>query len=159
MNEFVAIMMGSKSDLEHAKKISEILEKFGIEYCYRIASAHKTTEHLLKAVKELDSKHSNLIYIAVAGRSNALCGVLDGNTQNPVITCPPYSEKFGGMDLLSSLRMPSGISCTTMIESEGAALAAVKILALHNPELKKKVLEYQKKNAEQIMKDDEEIRK
>ncbi len=158
MNEFVAIVMGSKSDFGFAKKIGETLEKFGVGYEYRIASAHKATEYALDLVRQYDSSDKSVVYIAVAGRSNALCGVLDANTTRPVITCPPYSDKFGGGDIYSSLRMPSGVACTVIIDPKAAALAAAKIFSLSNPEIKKNIEEYKKAFTESIKSDDEEFK-
>ena len=77
-----------------------------------------------------NSKTEKVVYVTVAGRSNALSAFMDGNTTKPVIACPPYSEKFGGADIYSSLRVPSGIGCVVTIETEGAAIATAKILAL-----------------------------
>ncbi|MBI2529642.1 MAG: 5-(carboxyamino)imidazole ribonucleotide mutase [Candidatus Diapherotrites archaeon] len=158
MQEFVAVLLGSKSDLEHANKITGLLKEFGIEFEVRVASAHKSPEHLLEIVRQYDSSKKSLVYIAVAGRSNALCGMLDGATINPVITCPLYSEKFSGMDILSSLRMPGGIACTTILEPDGAALAAIRILALHNMELQKRLQDYKRELQEKIKKDDSELK-
>jgi len=128
----VVIVMGSKSDLDFAERIGSFLEKFGVEFVYRIASAHKTPEKLLEILRE----YNDVVYITVAGRSNALSGFVDANTLCPVIACPPYSNKFGGMDILSSLRMPSGVSPMVVLEPKNAALSAVKILALRKEGLK-----------------------
>ena len=98
----VPILMGSKSDMDFCKKIGEKLDEFGVKHEYRISSAHKSTPELLEIIKKYETEE-DVVFIAVAGRSNALCGVLDGNTSKPLITCPPYSEKFGGADIFSSL--------------------------------------------------------
>ncbi len=146
--------MGSKSDLEFAKKIGEHLQRFGIEYEYRIASAHKTPEKVLEIIKEYD----NVVFVTIAGRSNALSGFVDANTPNPVIASPPYSDRFGGADIFSSLRMPSGVSPLVVLEAENTALAVAKIIALHDENVRKRVLEYQKAKKDEILKADEEIR-
>ncbi|MBR9707006.1 MAG: AIR carboxylase family protein [Candidatus Diapherotrites archaeon] len=158
MNEFVPILMGSKGDFKFAKKIGETLEKFGVNYEYRVSSAHKTTDELLTAVKQYDASDKKLVYIGVAGRSNALGGVLEANTQNPVINCPPYSDKFGGGDIYSSLRMPSGMGCTICMEAANAAYAAVKIFALNNPELREKVKAYQQDFKNKVNNADAELK-
>ncbi len=149
------IIMGSKSDLEFAKKIAKKLEDFGIEYEMRIASAHKTPERLLEILKEYDK----VVFVTVAGRSNALSGFVDANTLNPVIACPPYSDKFGGADIFSSLRMPSGVAPMVILEPENAALAVAKIIALYDEKVRRRVEEYQKAKKEEIAKADEELRK
>lgn len=142
----VVILMGSKSDLDFAKKIGDSLEDFNIEYTYRVASAHKTPQKVLQILEE----HENVVYITVAGRSNALSGFVDANTTSPVIACPPYSSKFGGMDVLSSLRMPSGVAPGVVLEPENAALLAVKILAVGRPEIKEKIKSSQKKARDKL---------
>lgn len=126
------IFMGSESDREFAEKIITTLKKFGIEHEICVLSAHKNTARLLEAIKKHDAQHKHLVYIAVAGLSNGLGPVTDGNTQNPVISCPKISESFGGMDILSSLRTPNGICSSTILGAENAAYNAVKILAMND---------------------------
>ncbi|MEM3623597.1 MAG: AIR carboxylase family protein, partial [Candidatus Bathyarchaeia archaeon] len=94
-----------------------------------------------------------------AGRSNALSGFVDANTIKPVIACPPYSEKFGGADIYSSLRVPSGIGSVVTIEPEGAAIAAAKIFALEDKELAKRLKNYQQRKKQEIEKADESVKK
>ena len=118
----VVILMGSKADMEHCKKISDACAQFGIETVIRIASAHKTAEHALKILREYEADARPKVYITVAGRSNALSGFTDGLVSSPVIACPPSSESFGGADIFSSLRMPSGIAPAVVLEPVIAAL-------------------------------------
>ncbi len=150
----VVIVMGSRSDLDFARKVAENLERFGIEYEMRVTSAHKTPEKLLKILKEYD----RVVFITIAGRSNALSGFVDANTLNPVIACPPYSDKFGGADIFSSLRMPSGVAPMVILEPENCALAAAKIIALYDEDVRKRIEEYQKRKKEEVERADEELR-
>jgi len=85
----------------------------------------------------------NVVFITIAGMSNALSGFTDAQTHCPVIACPPYSEKFGGADLYSSIRMPSGVAPLTVLSPENAALAAAKILGLSNPGIQKRIIDFQ----------------
>ena len=124
--------MGSDKDLDFSREIAEYLKILGVEYAFRVASAHKTPERVLEILKEFNGQ--KIVYITVAGRSNALSAFVDANTSKPTIACPPYSEKFGGADIYSSLRVPSGIGSTVTIEPEGAAIAAAKIFALEEEE-------------------------
>ena len=140
----VVLVLGSKSDEDHAKKITSKLSEFGIASEIHVCSAHKSTPKLLSLIQFHDASANHVVYVAVAGRSNALGGVLDGNTLNPVINCPPVSEKFAGLDLLSSLRMPSNMAVTTILEPENAALACVKLFAFHDKELRAKLDAYRK---------------
>lgn len=129
------ILMGSESDSKIGEAIHATLQRFGVEAQLRVCSAHKDPERLLRIAREYDACGRPIVYVAVAGRSNGLGPVLDGATPHPVINCPPPSDKFGGMDLLSSLRLPGGLACTTVLEPETAALAVVKSLSAQDPAL------------------------
>ncbi len=150
------ILMGSKNDMNYARKIAENLEHFGIESTFRVASAHKTPEKALKILKEYENE--DVVFVTVAGRSNALSGFVDANTSKPVIASPPLSEKFGGMDLLSSINMPSGVAPTLVIYAENAALAVAKIFALKSEDVRQRVIEYQRAKKEEIYRADEEAK-
>ena len=141
VNGKAIVLMGSERDLEFCREIAKYLKLLGVEYAFRVASAHKTPEQVLAILKEFEKE--KIVYLTVAGRSNALSAFVDANTSKPVIACPPYSEKYGGADIYSSLRVPSGIGSTVTIEPEGAAIAAAKILALEDKELAKRVTDYQ----------------
>jgi len=140
----VIIFMGSEKDRAIAEKIISFWQKnsFPIEFEVRALSAHKLAPTVIEAVKEYGEKFDRAVFIAIAGRSNSLGPVIAGHSPFPVINCPALSEKFNFLDLLSSLRMPGSIACSTILEPENAALHAVKILALSNPELEKRLTEY-----------------
>lgn len=144
----VVIIMGSKADLEWANKISNVLNNFKIENISRIASAHKVPLKCYNLIKDYEKE--NVVFITIAGMSNALSGFTDAQTHCPVIACPPYSDKFGGADLYSSIRMPSGVAPLTVLSPENAALAAAKILGLSNPDIKKSLVEYQDKKRKEL---------
>lgn len=152
----VIILMGSKGDLEWASKIASALKKFEIPYVMRIASAHKVPLKALEIIKEYEKE--DVVFITIAGRSNALSGFTDANTSKPVIACPPYSDKFAGADIFSTLRMPSGVAPLTILEPEEAALAAAKILAIKYKELEEKIKNYQEEKRKEIEKADEEVK-
>ena len=156
MERKVVILMGSKKDYDFSRKIANYLEEFDIKYEFRVASAHKTPEKVLEILREYEAEH--VVFITVAGRSNALSGMVDANTTKPVIACPPYSEKFAGVDIFSSLRVPSGIGLVVTLEPEGAAIAAAKIFALEDKNLAKRVAEYQDNKKKEIEEADAEIR-
>lgn len=157
MKPVVVILMGSKADLEHCTKISDACKQFGLETILRIASAHKTAEHALTILREYESDSRPKVYITVAGRSNALSGFTDGAVSAPVIACPPASESFGGADIFSSLRMPSGVAPAVVLEPVNAALLAAKILGLVDAEVREQVKVSQKRAAEKIMEDDASV--
>lgn len=151
------ILMGSERDLEFCREIARHLKAFGVNYEFRVASAHKTPERVLAVLKEFEKE--KVVYVTVAGRSNALSAFVDANTTKPVIACPPYSEKYGGTDIFSSLRVPSGIGSVVTIEPEGAAIAVAKIFALNDSGLEKRVKEYQLGKKQEIEKADDTVKK
>lgn len=153
----VVIIMGSKGDLSHAQGIVKTLKAFDITPELRVCSAHKATRRILEILGEYEQQ-SPLIYITIAGRSNALSAVVDANSVHPVISCPPYSDRFGGADIFSSLRLPSGIATPTILEPEGAALLAVKILATSNSQLTQRLLDYKQRLVDELAEADAEVR-
>lgn len=157
MSGKVVLVMGSERDLDFSREIAKYLKLLGVNYEFRVASAHKSPEKVLETIKEFESE--NVVYITVAGRSNALSAFVDGNSSKPVIACPPYSEKFGGADIYSSLRVPSGIGSVVTIEPEGAAIAAAKIFALNDKVLADKIKEYQASKKGELEKANETVKK
>ena len=136
MKPLVPIIMGSKSDLSHGQTIAAGLAELGLESEIRVASAHKAASYLLSMLAGYEADGRPKVYITIAGRSNALSGLVDGNVAAPVIACPPYSDRFGGADVFSSLRMPSGIAPLVVLDPGGAALAAAKILGITDKEIR-----------------------
>jgi len=151
------VIMASEKDLEFCREIAKHLKALKVDYEFRVASAHKTPEKVLEILKELAGE--KIVYITVAGRSNALSAFVDANTSKPVIACPPTSEKFGGADIYSSLRVPSGIGSLVTIEPEGAAVAAAKIFAVEDKEQEKRVKEHQLEKKKEIEKANETVKK
>ncbi|EDO29941.1 predicted protein [Nematostella vectensis] len=128
----VVVFMGSASDIDHCKKIEAALKSFNVPCDLRVSSAHKGSEDTLKVLRVYEGQGVPIVIIAVAGRSNGLGPVLSGNTSFPVINCPPVSSGWGAEDVWSSLRLPSGLGCTTALNPDGAAAAAAQILGLHD---------------------------
>jgi phosphoribosylaminoimidazole carboxylase PurE protein len=150
----LVILMGSKADSAHCQKIAEAAQQFGLEVVQRIGSAHKTPAHVLKLLAEYETGSRPVVYITVAGRSNALSGFVDGAVSAPVIACPPTAEAFGGADIFSSLRMPSGIAPALLLEPANAALCAAKIFAMNDPAIRERVREFQQQQAQKVTNDD-----
>ncbi len=153
----VVILMGSERDLEFCKEVAKYVETLKLNSEFRVASAHKTPEKVLAILKEYEK--DRVVYVTIAGRSNALSAFVDANTTKPVIACPPYSEKFGGADIISSLRVPSGIGSLLTLEPEGAAIAAAKIFAVEDQKLAGRIREYQQAMKRSIEKADESVKK
>ena len=154
MSARVVIIMGSLADREHVDKIARACQEFGLEVEMRVASAHKSPRYLLEMLAGFEAGPDSVVYITVAGRSNALGGMVDASVAAPVITCPPVSSAFGGADLYSSLRMPTGVAPLVVLEPTAAALAAAKILALSDSALRQRICAYQASLTEQIINDD-----
>ena len=154
---FVAIVMGSKADLEHANKMKAVVEAYGIFADLRVASAHKNGEDLVPLVAEYDSAVEPGAILAVAGLSNGLGGALAANSALPVISCPPFKD---GTDMLlnlnSSLMMPSQVPAMTVVRPKEAALAALR--ALNLPRLKDRFRAEIADLKEGLRRDDRDIR-
>jgi len=88
-----------------------------------------------------------------------LSGMVDANVVVPVVSCPPYSDRFGGADLYSSLRMPSGVAPAVVLEPTSAALLTAKILAVGDPALHGRIAEMQRANFAALIAADQELTK
>ncbi|XP_063776950.1 bifunctional phosphoribosylaminoimidazole carboxylase/phosphoribosylaminoimidazole succinocarboxamide synthetase isoform X7 [Pseudophryne corroboree] len=128
----VVVLMGSISDLVHCEKIKKSSSNYGIPCELRVTSAHKGPDETLRIKSEYEGDGIPTVFVAVAGRSNGLGPVLSGNTAYPVINCPPLTADWGAQDVWSSLRMPSGLGCSTVLSPEAAAQFAAQIFGLNN---------------------------
>jgi 5-(carboxyamino)imidazole ribonucleotide mutase len=158
--EKIVVLMGSPRDLPFASRIKDFLkeEKIPVTCVYDVASAHRTPQKLLKDLQEYE-ENGNLVYITVAGLSDALSGVVAGYTKYPVMACPPDSEKYGGAKVFSSTAMPRGIPVTYVAKPENAALAAVRVLALANPALNESLSRFKEKMEKSVYEGAEEVKK
>ncbi len=154
----VIIIMGSPSDRGFASQITEALDALGIPWVVRISSAHKTPRALLDMLAVYEAEPGPHVYVTVAGRSNALSGMVDAAVAAPVIACPPPSEAFGGADVYSSLRVPSGVAPAVVLDPKNAALLAAKILGLAEPEIAARVRGLQADQVERLSAADREDR-
>lgn len=142
MKYFVPIIMGSDSDIDFGLKIKKSLKNnFEIESAIRVCSAHKDCQRLLSILDEYEYEENVKTYITIAGKSNALSALVDGNSTKPVIACPPIKDT-SMYDIYSSISMPSGISPLTVIGTENAAISAAKIISLFNEDIKCLISEY-----------------
>ena len=154
---FVAIIMGSKSDLEHCNKMKAVVEKYDV-YCeLRVVSAHKNGEDIPRVTADYHTSVEPGAVIAVAGRSNGLGGALAANLPIPVISCPPFSGKEDIMlNVNSSLMMPSGTPAATVVDAKNAALLALRSLNL--PRLRQRFDREIAELKEQLRQADSEVR-
>ena len=149
MSSAVAIVLGSKSDKDHVASTTELLDSFGVKWEMKFLSAHRQPEKLHAYVREAEQNGVQL-FIAVAGLSAALPGVIGSISQLPVIGVPVPAGVLKGIDaLLSMTQMPGGIPVATVgVGSNGAKNAAVlaaEILALSDVGVAAKLNDYREK--------------
>ena len=124
------IIMGSTSDEPHAKKITDKLDEYGITWEQYAASAHKEPLKVLNILNgNKDGK--DIVYITIAGRSNALSGFVAANSEFPTLGCPPFSDKADMLvNIHSTLQMPSNTPVLTILDPSNCALAVKRILGV-----------------------------
>jgi 5-(carboxyamino)imidazole ribonucleotide mutase len=157
--EKVAIVMGSKSDLETMKHAAEILKNLSIDYDMKIVSAHRTPDRLYEFAKTAD-KHYCVI-IAGAGGAAHLPGMIASMTWLPVFGVPVNTTSLNGLDsLLSIVQMPGGVPvCTMSIGNSGAknaGIAAASVIATYNQEVRKRLIEFRKSQTDSVKESIEE---
>lgn len=160
--KLVPVIMGSGSDdrSEHNKRLYAALERYRLPFDRRVASAHKHPAYLLEILEEYDLVSGlSVVYITVAGRSDALSGAVAANTANPVIACPPYSERYAGLAIISTFYTPSASPPMLVIEPENAALAAARIFAMADSEMRLQLLRDINETKGYIETQDGEVRK
>ncbi|MCX9009564.1 MAG: 5-(carboxyamino)imidazole ribonucleotide mutase [Candidatus Methanoperedens sp.] len=124
----VAILIGSESDRHIAERTAKVLDEAGVDHEVRVLSAHRNPVELEDYISKSDAK----VFIAIAGLSAALPGVVASRTKKPVIGVP-VSSKLGGLDaLLSIAQMPKGVpvACVGIDNAENAAHLALRILGI-----------------------------
>ena len=119
--------MGSTSDEPHAKKITDKLDSYGIQWEQHAASAHKDPRKVLE-ILDKNKNENGLVYITIAGRSNALSGFVAANSDFPTLACPPFSDKTDMLvNIHSTLQMPSNTPVLTVLDAGNCALAVKRI--------------------------------
>ena len=146
--------MGSKSDLKVAEKAVAVLKELGVKYKLTIASAHRTPELVDKLVAEADAQ----VFIAIAGLSAALPGVIAARTMKPVIGVP-VSGSVNLDAILSVVQMPPGIPVAGvgLDRGDNAALLAAEILALSDEKTKKALTQYRQRLKDNVIADSKEV--
>ena len=147
----VGILMGSDSDWPTMKAAADVCDEFGISHEVRVISAHRTPQDLARYASNAHRRGMRVL-IAGAGGAAHLPGVAAAYTPLPVIGVPIPGKFLKGLDsLLSIVQMPSGIPVATVAigGARNAGLLAMQILAVGDPELQKRVLEFKSKLAEE----------
>ena len=157
----VGIVMGSDSDLPIIRKATDVLKSFDIPFEVHVYSAHRTPVEAGEFAKNAEENGIGVI-IAAAGMAAHLAGAMAANTTLPVIGIPVKSSTLDGLDaLLSTVQMPSGMPVATVAidGAQNAALLAVQILAVTEPELADKLMANRVATAEKILLKNAEIAK
>ena len=124
------IIMGSISDEPHAKKITDKLDEYGIAWEQHAASAHKQPLKVLD-ILTANKDGKDIVYITIAGRSNALSGFVAANCEFPTIGCPPFADKTDMLvNIHSTLQMPSNTPVLTILDPGNCALAVKRIFGV-----------------------------
>lgn len=155
----IAIIMGSASDLEVAKKAADTLKELHIPFTMRVLSAHRTAEEArVFAMSAANDGYGALI--ALAGMAAHLAGALAAHTTLPVIGVPVSSGGLGGLDsLLSTVQMPPGVPVATVAinGAKNAALLCAQMLALSDEGLRLALQKQKEAMAEEALQKDQAI--
>jgi phosphoribosylaminoimidazole carboxylase PurE protein len=156
----VAVLMGSKSDLEIMRPAAQVCRKLGLSVDVRVLSAHRTPEQTAAYVRDT-AKAGTKVFICGAGGAAHLAGAVAAHTTHPVIGVPIASGSLQGMDaLLSTAMMPPGIPVATVAigGAENAGLLAAQIIALGDSALAKAVAAEREARLQKVLEADAEVR-
>lgn len=141
----VAIIMGSESDMGHAKKIKEELDGWKIPSYFRIGSAHRAPLYVMGMVDELNKSLESMMIVSIAGGTDALSGLIAANSRWPVISCPPDDRH-----VQSCLGNPAGTSNATMLKPENAARFAAQYFSPIKNGLAEEIIRRIQKKREEV---------
>ena len=156
----VAMLMGSLSDREVVAPAAATLRELGVAHTWRVLSAHRAPDATAAFVREAEASGVQ-VFIAAAGGAAHLAGVIAAHTARPVIGIAVASRALGGLDsLLSTLQMPPGVPVATVgIDgAHNAALLAVSILALADPDQAGRLSDFRRRQTERVLASDAELR-
>jgi 5-(carboxyamino)imidazole ribonucleotide mutase len=159
---FVAILIGSDSDLAVMQSTFDVLDKLEVPFEVKITSAHRTPEATHAYVKDADTRGC-AVFIAAAGLAAHLAGTVAGLTCKPVIGVPIDAGPLNGLDaLLSTVQMPGGVPVASVAigkaGAKNAAYLAAQIIALGDSSLARRIAEERRQNAEAVLRKDAELR-
>lgn len=157
----VSIVMGSDSDFSVMEEAGRTLDEFGVPYEYKVTSAHRSPDQAIAFAKGLIKRGIKAV-IAGASYSAHLPGVIASQTVLPVIGVPLDASPLKGIEALFSMgQMPPGIPVATVTigkaGAKNAALFAVEILATHDEDLRKQLIEFRKKLADSVVEKDQQL--
>jgi 5-(carboxyamino)imidazole ribonucleotide mutase len=124
------LILGSETDADWATQITDRLDQLGVRWEQHVASAHKTPRKVLE-VLDRNAAEKHVVYVTIAGRSNALSGFVAGNATFPTLACPPFKDKVDMLvNVHSTLQMPSRVPVLTVLDPGNCAEAVKRILDL-----------------------------
>lgn len=150
---YAVIIAGSGSDKPHVEKLTDNLKKYGIDAERYVCSAHKQPRKAIDLMDMLNKRGEHFPVISVAGKTDALSGILAYHLDNLVISCPP-----DGMDNRSVLGNPPGSSNVTAYDAKNAARAAAQYLSHLHPHVKKALAGERKNKSEELEQAGEDIK-
>ncbi|MGD8925456.1 MAG: 5-(carboxyamino)imidazole ribonucleotide mutase [Thioalkalispiraceae bacterium] len=160
-NAFVAILMGSDSDLPVMESTIDVLKKLGVDFEVNVLSAHRTPEDTKNYIVDAESRGCK-VFIAAAGLAAHLAGNVAAHTLMPVIGVPMDGGPLQGMDaLLSTVQMPGGVPVATVAigkaGAKNAGYLAAQILSVADDALGKALIDERQKNAQAIREKNAEV--
>ena len=160
-NNFVAVLIGSDSDLKVMKSTLDVMDDLGVAWEIRILSAHRTPNQVREYLADSEQRGCN-VYIAAAGLAAHLAGAVAAHTLKPVIGVPLDAGSMGGLDaLLATVQMPGGVPVATVaVGSAGAknaAYLAARILALGDDAVAESIRRYRDDNRASILQKNEQL--
>jgi 5-(carboxyamino)imidazole ribonucleotide mutase len=152
----VAVIMGSKSDLEHMQPAVDMLKEFGVAHEVRVVSAHRTPDWMFEFASSAEQRGVQVI-IAAAGGAAHLPGMVASKSVLPVLGVPIPATALQGVDaLMSIVQMPKGIPVGTLAIGKpgaaNAALLAIAILGTSQPELREKLRQWRAARRDEVLK-------
>ena len=158
---FVAILMGSDSDLATMQTTVNLLRDLGVTHEVRILSAHRTPDLAASYVADAESRGAH-VFIAAAGLAAHLAGAVAANTICPVISVPMEAGGLNGLDaLLSTVQMPGGTPVASVsigkAGAKNAAVLAAQILALHDDSLTAKLTQMRQDKRQSLIRANEKL--
>jgi len=152
---FVAVIMGSDSDLPVMRAAVDVLESLDVRSELRIASAHRTPAETQEYVRDAE-RRGCAVFIAGAGMAAHLAGAVAAHSLKPVIGVPIEAGALKGLDaLLSTVQMPAGIPVATVAVgkagAKNAGYLAAQMLSLSDPTLAQRLVDERRAAADAVL--------
>ncbi|MDR0911035.1 MAG: 5-(carboxyamino)imidazole ribonucleotide mutase [Methanobrevibacter sp.] len=154
----VMIILGSGSDIKIAEKTTSMLEKLQVPYTINVASAHRTHEKVKNLVEKGTNKGIE-VFIAIAGLTAHLGGIIASYTHKPVIGVP-VKAKLGGIDAIfanAQMPYPAPVATVGIDRGDNGAILAAQIIAVNDYNIKKNISKLREEYKIKVDKDDDEI--